>query len=105
LKADFVVLWTSSNPGDTAERTAIRERAVMITEPKFTHREIEIIQHLQLGDTNKIIGRALGISECTVKIHIRNILRKVNANNRTQAAMRVKTEMYAPQVMIPQGHR
>jgi DNA-binding NarL/FixJ family response regulator len=77
----------------------------MINEPKFTHREIEIIQHLQLGDTNKVIGRALGISECTVKIHIRNILRKVNANNRTQAAMRVRTELSAHPAMMTQGHR
>jgi DNA-binding NarL/FixJ family response regulator len=77
----------------------------MINEPKFTHREIEIIQHLQLGDTNKVIGRALGISECTVKIHIRNILRKVNANNRTQAAMRVRTELSGHPAMMTQGHR
>ena len=48
----------------------------MTNEPKFTHREVQILQHLQLGDTNKVIGRALGISECTVKIHIRNILSK-----------------------------
>jgi DNA-binding NarL/FixJ family response regulator len=68
----------------------------MIPEPKFTHREVEILQHLQLGNTNKVIGRALGISECTVKIHIRNILRKVNASNRTQAALRVRYGLYSP---------
>jgi len=72
----------------------------MTNEPKFTHREVQILQHLQLGDTNKVIGRALGISECTVKIHIRNILRKVNANNRTQAALRVRAGLYPTEAVI-----
>jgi DNA-binding NarL/FixJ family response regulator len=46
-------------------------------EPRFTPREIETLKHLQLGDTNKLIARALGISECTVKVHIRSIMRKL----------------------------
>ena len=69
-----------------------------MNQPGFTQREVEILQHLQLGGSNKLIARALGISEFTVKIHIRNILRKLNASNRTQAALRVQSGQYHPTV-------
>jgi two-component system nitrate/nitrite response regulator NarL len=39
------------------------------------------------GGSNKVIAYRLGIAEATVKVHIKAILRKVKADNRTQAAM------------------
>ena len=39
------------------------------------------------GASNKVIARRLGLAEATVKVHIKSILRKVQAANRTQAAM------------------
>jgi DNA-binding NarL/FixJ family response regulator len=42
---------------------------------------------MALGLSNKEIGRALGISVDTVKEHVQNILRKVKATDRTQAAV------------------
>jgi two-component system nitrate/nitrite response regulator NarL len=39
------------------------------------------------GASNKMIARQLGLAEATDKVHIKSILRKVKAGNRTQAAM------------------
>jgi two-component system nitrate/nitrite response regulator NarL len=39
------------------------------------------------GDSNKQIGRRLDVSEMTVKVHVKAILRKIRARNRTQAAI------------------
>ncbi len=52
---------------------------------RLTPREIAVLAHLQRGKANKIIAHALGLSENTIKIHIRNIMRKMGATNRTQA--------------------
>ena len=53
----------------------------------LTPREKEILQLLAHGDSNKEIGNALCISEHTVKIHLKNILKKLHINNRIQAAV------------------
>lgn len=53
----------------------------------LSHREVEILQLLVCGQSNKEIARHLNIVEATVKVHIKAILRKVRVNNRTQAAM------------------
>ncbi|VAW58405.1 hypothetical protein MNBD_GAMMA11-3011 [hydrothermal vent metagenome] len=49
-------------------------------------RELDVLEWVCVGKTNWEIGKILGISFCTVKIHVRNILRKLNASNRVQAA-------------------
>lgn len=48
-------------------------------------REKEILYNIGLGKSNREIGKHLFISESTVKNHIRNIFRKLNVHNRTQA--------------------
>jgi two-component system nitrate/nitrite response regulator NarL len=50
-------------------------------------RERCILSHIMRGASNKHIARALGITEATVKVHVKNMLLKINAKNRTQAAM------------------
>jgi len=52
---------------------------------KLSPREKEILRNLGLGKSNREIGQQLFISESTVKNHVRNIFRKLNVNNRTQA--------------------
>jgi DNA-binding NarL/FixJ family response regulator len=47
----------------------------------------EVMQHLAAGLTNKAIARVMGIRESTVKVHVRQIMRKLGATNRTQAAL------------------
>ena len=50
-------------------------------------REIEILRCLVDGEANKVISRRLSITEATVKVHIKAILRKLRVANRTQAAI------------------
>ncbi len=54
----------------------------------LTSREIEILEMVSRGLQNKAIAAALGLSEHTVKIHLHNIIRKLGAHNRTEAAAR-----------------
>jgi two-component system, NarL family, nitrate/nitrite response regulator NarL len=50
-------------------------------------RERCILQHLVDGHSNKMIARKVNITEATVKVHVKTILRKIRVNNRTQAAV------------------
>ena len=54
---------------------------------KLSPRETVILQSLMGGDANKVIARRLDITESTIKVHVKSILRKIGAANRTQAAM------------------
>ncbi|MDX1554687.1 MAG: response regulator transcription factor, partial [Xanthomonadales bacterium] len=53
---------------------------------QLTRREIQILDRLARGQSNKHIAAELHISQNTVATHVRNILRKTGANNRTEAA-------------------
>jgi two-component system, NarL family, nitrate/nitrite response regulator NarL len=53
-------------------------------------REAEVLSSLMEGTPNKLIARKLHLTEATVKVHIKAILRKIGATNRTQAAMWAK---------------
>jgi two-component system, NarL family, nitrate/nitrite response regulator NarL len=50
-------------------------------------REREILRFLAQGESNKAIARALDIAEATVKVHVQNLLRKLQLNSRVQAAV------------------
>jgi two-component system nitrate/nitrite response regulator NarL len=54
---------------------------------KLSARETEILGCLREGAPNKVIARKLEITEATIKVHVKAILRKIGASNRTQAAM------------------
>jgi DNA-binding NarL/FixJ family response regulator len=60
--------------------------AVVRSPNQLTVRQGHVMEQLQLGKANKIIAFDLGMSESTVKVHVRNIMRKMGATNRTQAA-------------------
>ncbi len=53
----------------------------------LSEREVEILWCLTLGMANKVVSRRLNISEATVKVHVKAILRKLKVANRTQAAI------------------
>jgi DNA-binding NarL/FixJ family response regulator len=53
----------------------------------LTSRERQILKGLRAGSQNKNIAYDLGISESTVKVHLRNMMRKLHASNRTQIAV------------------
>jgi len=55
--------------------------------PRLSQRERQILVCLARGESNKAIARLCNIAESTVKVHLKAILRKTDANNRTQAAI------------------
>ena len=63
-------------------RSRLSEQSVQLSE-----REAQILGCLVEGAPNKQIARGLGITEATVKVHIKGLLRKLRVNNRTQAAV------------------
>lgn len=65
-----------------AERVpALRDR------PRLSEREAQILDGLVRGHANKVIARSCDITEATVKVHMKSILRKIQVANRTQAAV------------------
>jgi DNA-binding NarL/FixJ family response regulator len=68
-------------PAAVAQRLADRMGG-----PELTPREVEVLNLIVKGNSNKEIGAALFISEATVKTHVNNILGKLGASDRTQAA-------------------
>jgi DNA-binding NarL/FixJ family response regulator len=55
----------------------------------FTERQIEVVRAIRRGKANKIIAYELHLRESTVKVHIRNIMKKLNATNRTEVAYKI----------------
>src|SRR5215216_2780996 len=68
-------------PAEVAERLAER-----MTRTNLTAREMEVLELIVKGRSNKEIAAQLGVAEGTVKIHINNILSKLGVSDRTQAA-------------------
>jgi two-component system, NarL family, nitrate/nitrite response regulator NarL len=54
---------------------------------RLSAREAEVLSYLMEGVPNKVIARQFDVTEATVKVHVKAILRKIGAANRTQAAM------------------
>ncbi|MBD0415675.1 response regulator transcription factor [Oryzicola mucosus] len=55
----------------------------------FTLRQAEVVEALRRGKANKIIAYELNLRESTVKVHIRNIMKKLKATNRTEVAFKI----------------
>lgn len=53
----------------------------------ISERETQILQCLVIGDSNKSIANRLNVTEATIKVHLKSILRKIQVRNRTQAAI------------------
>ncbi|MGZ9722006.1 response regulator transcription factor [Rhizobium miluonense] len=56
----------------------------------FTPREVVVAEALRRGKANKIIAYEMDLCESTVKVHIRNIMKKLNATNRTEVAYKIR---------------
>jgi DNA-binding NarL/FixJ family response regulator len=59
--------------------------AAHVTDDALSGREVEVLREVADGNANKGVARRLGISEETVKAHMKNILSKLGANDRTHA--------------------
>jgi DNA-binding NarL/FixJ family response regulator len=62
-----------------------QELAEHVADDTLTEREIEVLQRVAAGTSNKIIADQLSLTEATVKAHMKNILSKLGANDRTHA--------------------
>jgi DNA-binding NarL/FixJ family response regulator len=70
--------------------------------PLMTDRQRAVLLCLCQGDPNKVIGRKLGMTETTVKVHVREIMHKLGVVNRTQVAIAVgRTEWLTPALPFP----
>lgn len=72
------------------QHEAVAADVVAPTTPQlldFTPRQSEVLKLLREGKSNKVIARELDMQESTVKVHLRQIMRKLNARNRTQAVI------------------
>ena len=77
-------------------QSAVRARSAQDTSVypvsgAITKRELSVIQAIQLGKSNKIIAYHLNLCESTVKVHVRNIMRKLGAKNRTDVAIKAQS--------------
>lgn len=61
------------------------ELAEHVTEDALSDREINVLRQVAAGNSNKIIGAQLSVSEATIKGHMKSILAKLGANDRTHA--------------------
>lgn len=67
-----------------SEKVFLKNR---LGEPVLSSRENDILRYIARGNANKVIAGQLNITESTVKVHIKTILRKLGVHNRTQAAL------------------
>ena len=82
-------LLTRTWPGNLPSEAAPASGAV-------TARELAVVRAIQQGKSNKVIAYELGMCESTVKVHVRRIMKKLNAKNRTDAAIKSQTVLSAP---------
>ena len=69
-------------------RTSMRRRRDQSAEHlPLTNREMQVLRHVAMGLSNREVAQSLDISVETVKEHVQNILRKLDVNDRTQAAV------------------
>ncbi|MGZ4748888.1 MAG: response regulator [Oryzihumus sp.] len=74
-------------------------------EDSLSARERQVLRLIADGLANKQIGRALGISERTVKVHVGNVFRRIGVSDRTSAAMWARDHLGARPGDLPHGGR
>jgi len=77
----YSVSHLNGHKSDTQWAPTLRNR------PRLSEREAQILDGLVQGHANKVIARSCDITEATVKVHMKSILRKIQVANRTQAAV------------------
>jgi DNA-binding NarL/FixJ family response regulator len=77
---------------------AVPEKTSRTPSVQFTERQKEVLELMRRGKPNKEIAYLLNMKESTVKVHVRNIMRKLSVTNRTQAAY-LATQMREPHTL------
>lgn len=78
-----------------AQRAHMSATSSPVGEESFTPRQSAIIAAIRKGSPNKIIAYELGMCESTVKVHIRNIMKKLKVRNRTELAFKA-SKLFGP---------
>ena len=87
-KADRGGMVLGANLADNLARALVDDKPQAgVTPSGLTKREQEILNHLCAGMSNKAIARELNISDSTVKVHIKHLLRKFNLKSRLEIAV------------------
>jgi two-component system, NarL family, nitrate/nitrite response regulator NarL len=102
LDALFDNLFTMPAVMDSSHEAVLEQ--TNLTVRKLSKRETEILSSLSAGDPNKIIARNFGVAEATVKNHVKAILKKIGAANRTQAAIWAKEHLLEPKDSVSEGN-
>jgi two-component system nitrate/nitrite response regulator NarL len=76
-----------ARPANDPDSCTRQTQVVETNTPKLSEREIQILDGLVQGYANKVIARRCHITEATVKVHMKSILRKIRVRNRTQVAI------------------
>ena len=93
------VFLTTGSLSSWRHSTTLRLPAPPDVDLQLTSRQASVADALRRGKANKVIAYELNMCESTVKVHIRNIMRKLNASNRTEAAF--KLNAVRPEVSDP----
>jgi DNA-binding NarL/FixJ family response regulator len=78
---------TSMRSATGGQASVRREAAIAENFPMLTPRQRDVLALLSQGQSNRDIAEALNMCENTVKAHVKQVMRKLNADNRTQAAL------------------
>jgi len=73
--------------GVSKQRAYQMSKVLVNTNAPLTERELTILRYIASGNTNKQIAQTFGVTESTIKNQVTTILAKLNANNRTHAAI------------------
>jgi len=92
------VVAAAQSPEPTASAPASSDAEVAAGQPGMvlTERQGQVANLLKDGLPNKLIARHLGMTEATVKVHVRQIMRKLGVQNRTQVALSMSSLAAAP---------
>jgi DNA-binding NarL/FixJ family response regulator len=93
----FVLAGGTYVPMDCVFATGPSVAAAPVARPSggVTAREVAVIRALQQGKSNKVIAYELNMCESTVKVHVRNLMKKMKAKNRTDLAMKAQVAVAA----------
>ena len=90
LEADVERLRKVAGFRDARSRAITSQPSVVVPRPTLTARECDVLVLLARGDSNGRIAIVLGISVRTAGVHVSNIMHKLGATNRVEAAMRAR---------------
>jgi DNA-binding CsgD family transcriptional regulator len=96
-------LASDRSSGDPEEHSSSQARSDASLQDLLTRREIEVLKLMVKGETNAGIARQLVVSEGTIKFHVKNVLRKMQAANRADATSRYLRLTLANTALEPRG--